>query len=94
MVQVTTDRYGIDPLIDGEFDTVNSSQYREISIDSSMEGNPQRVSFEQYGTNKYWRLILIANGLAHSSELKAGFIKVPVSTVNKTINTPKVVTTL
>lgn len=94
MVQVTTDKYGIDPLVDGEFDMVDSSQFREINIDDAMEGNPQLVSFQQYGSNRYWRLILIANGLAHSSELKAGRVRVPISTVNKTIKKQKVVTKL
>lgn len=94
MVQITTDRFGIDSLKDGEFDTVNASRYKEISIDESYEGNPQLVSFQQYGSNRYWRLILIANGLMHSSELKAGRIKIPLATVNKSINKPKVETKL
>ncbi|AXG67489.1 hypothetical protein JA33_115 [Dickeya phage vB_DsoM_JA33] len=37
------------------------------------------VSHKQFGTNAYWRHILIANGLFHPSEMVAGMlIRIPI----------------
>lgn len=68
------DAWGIDPLTMKAFSDVDSALFDSIRIDASMEGNPQLLSYNQYGTNAYWHLILIANGLVHPSELVAGML--------------------
>lgn len=73
------DKYGIDPLVLEIFETVDNSNSVNVPIDISLEGNPQMVSTKQFGTNAYWRHILIANGLFHPSEMVAGMnIRVPI----------------
>lgn len=73
------DSFGRDALKETIFDDVDNSNSVNVRIDASMEGNPQMISFKQFGTNAYWRHILIANGLFHPSELVAGMlIKVPI----------------
>ncbi|WOL24362.1 tail sheath [Yersinia phage fHe-Yen9-02] len=81
MVQAIADvdQWGIDPLTESVYQDVDSSTYQERTISVALEGNPQRISFDAYGTNAYWRHILIANSLAHSSELVAGMkIRIPI----------------
>ncbi len=69
------DRWGIDPLTMQVFDDVDTSLVaKTLRIDASLEGNPQLISYKHYGTNAYWNLILIANGLVHPSELVAGML--------------------
>jgi hypothetical protein len=66
------DRWGIDPLSVQAFDDVDGALYRTQRIDASLEGNPQLISANEYGTNSQWNLILIANALLHPSEVKGG----------------------
>lgn len=70
------DKWGIDPLSVKAFEDVDNATYTSVRIDASLEGNPQMLSVRQYGTNAYWNLILIANGLVHPSELVAGMLVV------------------
>lgn len=81
MVQTTSgiDKFGLDPLTQAIFDEVDNSNSVNVLIDVSLEGNPQMVSHKRFGTNAYWRHILIANGLIHPSDLKAGMIiQIPI----------------
>jgi len=69
------DKWGIDPLTMKVFDDVDSAVYSNpIRIDASMEGNPQLLSHNTYGTNANWALLLIANALLHPSEMTAGML--------------------
>lgn len=69
------DKWGIDPLTMKLFDDVDAAQTGASKrIDASMEGNPQLLSVNQYGSNMYWNFILVANALMHPSELKAGML--------------------
>ncbi|AXG66844.1 tail sheath [Dickeya phage vB_DsoM_JA29] len=73
------DKFGIDPLLVTLFDEIESANTVNIRIDASLAGNPQMVSHKQFGTNAYWRHILIANGLFHPSEMVAGMlIRIPI----------------
>lgn len=73
------DKWGIDPLTVYDFEDVDRSDSVKITISAAFEGNSQMVSFKQYGTNAYWKYILIANGLVHDSELLAGMqIRIPI----------------
>lgn len=81
MVQTTSglDKFGLDPLTQPIFDEVDNSNSVNVVIDASLEGNPQMVSHKRFGTNAYWRHILVANGLFHPSELVAGMkIQIPI----------------
>lgn len=81
MVQTTSglDKFGLDPLTQPIFDEVDNSNSVNVLIDASLEGNPQMVSHKRFGTNAYWRHILVANGLFHPSELVAGMtIQIPI----------------
>lgn len=69
------DKWGIDPLTMKLFDDVDAAQTgTSTRIDASMEGNPQLLSVNQYGSNMYWNFILVANALTHPSELTAGML--------------------
>lgn len=69
------DKWGIDPLTMKLFDDVDAALTGVSKrIDASMEGNPQLLSVNQYGSNMYWNFILVANALMHPSELKAGML--------------------
>jgi len=81
MVQIvaSVDQWGIDPLSVELFNDADSSQYTVKTIDASMEGNPQLLSVDNYGSTQFWNLILIANALVHASEMKAGMtVKLPI----------------
>lgn len=81
MVQTTggIDKFGLDPLTQPIFEEVDNSNSVNVLIDAGLEGNPQMVSHKQFGTNAYWRHILIANGLFHPSQLLAGMtIQIPI----------------
>lgn len=81
MVQTTSglDKFGLDALTQPIFDEVDNSNSVNVVIDASLEGNPQMVSHKRFGTNAYWRHILVANGLFHPSELLAGMtIQIPI----------------
>ncbi|AQT28606.1 hypothetical protein YOLOSWAG_125 [Erwinia phage vB_EamM_Yoloswag] len=66
------DQWGIDPLTVQAFDDVDQSSFEQFRVNAALEGNPQLISFNKYGTNAYWNYILIANGMVHASEIKAG----------------------
>lgn len=94
MVQAiaSIDQWGIDPLTMQIFDDADATQFTVKTIDASLEGNPQILSADTYGSNSYWNLILIANALVHPSEMKAGMavrlpIKQPKAAVKKLIRT-------
>lgn len=94
MVQIVADvdQWGIDPLTVQLFDDADSAQYTVKTIDASLEGNPQILSDDNYGSNSFWNLILIANGLVHPSEMTAGMavrlpIKQPKAAVKKLTRT-------
>ncbi|QZE59372.1 tail sheath [Erwinia phage pEa_SNUABM_2] len=71
------DKWGIDPLSMKLFDDVDAAQTGTSKrIDASIEGNPQLLSVDNYGSNVYWNFILVANALMHPSELKAGMLVV------------------
>ncbi|QZE58690.1 hypothetical protein pEaSNUABM28_00133 [Erwinia phage pEa_SNUABM_28] len=71
------DKWGIDPLTMKIFDDVDAAQTGTSErIDAALEGNPQLLSVNKYGSNGYWNFILIANALLHPSELKAGMLVV------------------
>lgn len=74
------DEFGIDPLLDPLFHDVDSSVNKEQVIDASLEGNPQRLAYQHYGTSNKYDRILIANAMVHPSELVAGKIKIPSDT--------------
>lgn len=84
MVQNDTavDRWGIDPLKVEMFDQVDNSDSTLTTIDASMEGNPQLVSYKNYGSQSMWPHILVANALVHPSEFVAGMkVKLPVKRI-------------
>ena len=94
MVQIVADvdQWGIDPLTVELFSDADTPTYTVKTIDVSLEGNPQILSADNYGTNQYWNLILIANALVHSSEMTSGMaVKLPIkqtkATVKKLIRT-------
>lgn len=94
MVQTVAniDEWGIDPLTETIYTEVDESLYEERRISAALEGNPQRVSFDAYGTNAFWRQILIANNLCHPSEVVAGMllripIKRPQASTKKLVRT-------
>ncbi|QZE57337.1 tail sheath [Erwinia phage pEa_SNUABM_1] len=69
------DKWGIDPLTMKVFDDVDTAIYdNPVRIDASMEGNPQLLSHNKYGSNANWVLLLIANALLHPSEMQAGML--------------------
>lgn len=81
MVQIvaSTDQWGIDPLTVELFNDADTPQYTVKTIDAALEGNPQILSADNYGSNSYWNLILIANALIHPSEMTAGMaVRLPV----------------
>lgn len=81
MVQTASglDQFGLDALSQPIFDEVDNSNSVNVRIDASLAGNPQMLSFKRFGTNAYWRHILIANGLFHPSEMVAGMlIQIPI----------------
>lgn len=92
MVQARNiDEYGLDPLTDPLFEAVDSSVNKEITVDESLQGNPQKVAFNQYGSSSKFQFILAANGLAHPSELVAGRLKIPLSVSQKKERKPRTV---
>ncbi|EBY9527572.1 hypothetical protein D5P86_01150 [Salmonella enterica subsp. enterica serovar Infantis] len=69
------DQWGIDPLSMKVFDDVDNSVYGTPQrIDVSLEGNPQLLSYNKYGTNANWVMLLVANGLIHPSEMTGGML--------------------
>lgn len=69
------DKWGIDPLTMKVFDDVVDATYSNPTrIDASMEGNPQLLSYNKYGSNANWVMLLVANALIHPSEMTAGML--------------------
>lgn len=89
------DKDGIDPLTMQIFDDVDVSTSVNKRIDAGMDGNPQMVSFKQFGNNGYWRHILIANALVHPSEMTAGMlVQIPIQRAKQSTNKKVVRTTI
>ena len=82
------DEYGIDPLRDGVFSYVaNMSKTRTHTVNAEEAGNPQLIAHDYYKNTDMYEVILIANGLMHSSEVVAGMTLIIPDRVAQAITT-------
>lgn len=73
------DAYGLDPLLDASYEAIeNVESYSTLTISAAEQFNPGLISYNAYRTVKWWRAIMVYNGLTDIWEIVQGSkIKIP-----------------
>lgn len=70
---VTTDKFGIDPLLDKVVPRLRLIQTYKVHIVSQDErGAPDLIAFREYGTEDLWWVVLGYNGIGSYSDIIEG----------------------
>lgn len=76
---VTVDSYGIDPIRDKlVFDLLNITSYQNHAVTQAERGAPDLLSYEYYGTEELWWVIMAYNRLILPREITQDkLLKIP-----------------
>jgi hypothetical protein len=76
---VRVDSYGIDPLLDVSYEAIEGVEsYTPYTVNAMEQFNPGLISFNAYRNIKWWRAIMVYNGLDDIWEITQGMrIKIP-----------------
>lgn len=80
---VRVDEYGLDPLLDESYAAIEGVEsYVSYTVNAMEQFNPGLISFNAYKTIKWWRAIMVYNGLDDIWEITQG-MKLKIPNVNE-----------
>jgi hypothetical protein len=80
---VQVDAYGIDPLLDVSYEAIEGVEtFTTHTVNAMEQFNPGLISYNAYRTIKWWRAIMVYNGLDDIWEITQG-AKIKIPNVNE-----------
>lgn len=76
---ITTDKYGIDPLLDVLVPKISEiTAYTIHNVKQDERAAPDLISYREYGSEDYWWHILVYNGICMYTDIVEGLtLKIP-----------------
>jgi len=80
---VRVDAYGLDPLLDTSYEAIEGiTSYSSYTVNDMEQYNPGLISYNVYRTIKWWRAIMVYNGIDDIWDIKQG-MKIRIPNVNE-----------
>ncbi len=93
VLAITTDQYGIDPLLDKITPKIlKIPTYYNHDVSQDERGSPDLISFREYGVEDYWWHLMTYNGICRVKDIVEGVtLRIPdygslVSITNDTVS--------